>query len=311
MKNNLSFDFLVCFEASARLLSFTLAALELGISQPAVSQIIKKLEAHIGQSLFERKHKSLSLSPAGKILLVHAQQGLNRLQQGMLEVQNLGQKQVLQVHTDFAFASFCLMPKLAQFTKLYPNIEVNLLTSQHQAIEAQPLADIGIFLGSGNIKHGQSYFLFAEQVFPVCSPVFYEQNFVNLSHKTIKNKAKQLLFCPLLQLSSKHQQLWFDWEHLLPLYGLVGLPQYLPIKFDNYPLLIQAAMAGQGIAIGWRQMVEGHIQQGLLQNIGLPVQQSKLAYYALVPERKRQNKLVNLFLQWLLKEGVSRSDMAR
>lgn len=300
MKNALPIDLLECFEISARHLSFTKAAQELGTSQPAISQLIKKLEAYLGQQLFERQHKGLSLSPAGKVLLSYAQTGLNSLKQGLLEVQQLPQKQILQVQTDFAFASFCLMPQLAQFSQLYPHIEVNLLTNQQAPSDSQELSDIGIFLGSGKMKHGKSYFLFTEEVFPVCSPAFYQQNFANINSKTIKNKTKQLALCPLLQLNSKSQQLWFDWERLLPLYGLASAPQYVPIKLDNYPLVIQAAMAGQGIAIGWRQMVDEHIKQGLLQPIGLPSQQSKLAYYALVPDRKRKNKMVDLFVDWLL-----------
>lgn len=303
MKNALPIELLECFEICAKYLSFTKAAQELGASQPAVSQSIKKLEEFLGQTLFERQHKSLSLTVAGQLLKIHVSAGLTHLKQGILEVQNLQQKQVLQVQTDFAFASFCLMPKLAQFTQLHPTIEVNLLTHQQTPNDSLELGDIGIYLGTGQIKHGRSYLLFAEQVFPVCSPAFFEKNFLKLGSKnpnSIQFISKQLALCPLLQLKSKPHQTWFDWEQLLPLYGLSSLPQYVPIKFDNYPLLIQAAMAGQGVAIGWRQMVDEHIQQGLLQNIGLPVQQSKLAYYALVPERKRKNKVVDLFVNWLL-----------
>ena len=112
---DLPLDTLRVFEAAARLRSFTAAAVELGTTQPAVSQQMKRLEAQLGTRLFDRIYRGIELTEAGLLLFEQVHQGLQAMDDGVAQASGRGQREVLQVATDFAFAAFWLMPRLQRF----------------------------------------------------------------------------------------------------------------------------------------------------------------------------------------------------
>lgn len=287
-------DALRTFEACGRLLSFTAAANALASSQPAVSQQIKRLELQLGQRLFERTHRSIGLTEAGRTLLAHVQEGLQAIDAGVLAVQSATQREALQVQTDFAFAAYWLLPRIGRFQQDHPDIALSLLTSNQAALEANTQADATVLFGNGRIKHAQTDLLFQEEVFPVCSPRLLPTPEARRQF----NPAAQ----PLLQLTANPHHAWFDWQHLLAELGLKQPPQYAPINFDNYTLLVQAAIAGQGIAIGWRHLVDDLLDNGLLVRVGKASARSALGYHLVIPQRKRQSAAVKTFARWLLSE---------
>src|SRR3990167_9540682 len=116
--DGVSLDVLRVFESAARQLSFTAAASELGTSQPAISQQIKRLEQQLATRLFDRVYRGIALTDAGELLLSYVQDGLQSLDAGLLAVTAQQQHEVLQVATDFAFAAYWLMPRLQRFHQL-------------------------------------------------------------------------------------------------------------------------------------------------------------------------------------------------
>ena len=102
---DMSLDLLRAFEAAARLLSFTAAAIELGTTQPAVSQQIKRLEEQLATRLFDRIYRGIELTEAGEVLFSHVQSGMQSMDAGLVAVTDQNQHEVLQVATDFAFAA--------------------------------------------------------------------------------------------------------------------------------------------------------------------------------------------------------------
>src|SRR3989338_8942581 len=112
LNERLSLDLLRVFESAARYLSFTAAAVELGTTQPAVSQQIQRLEKHLDSRLFDRVYRGIELTDAGRLLLEHVQDGLATLDAGLAAVGAKPQHEVLQVATDFASAAYWLMPRL-------------------------------------------------------------------------------------------------------------------------------------------------------------------------------------------------------
>jgi putative choline sulfate-utilization transcription factor len=295
---SIALDAMRTFEACGRLLSFTAAAHTLASSQPAVSQQIKRLEGQLGQRLFERTHRSIALTPAGRTLLAHVQEGLQSIDAGVLAVQSATQRAPLQVQTDFAFAAYWLLPRIGRFQQDHPDIALSLLTSNQAALEANTQADATIVFGSGRVKHAQADLLFQEEVFPVCSPHLLP----TAAARRQFNPAAQ----PLLQLTTNPHHAWFDWQRLLAELGLTQPPQYAPINFDNYTLLVQAAIAGQGIAIGWRHLVDDLLDTGLLVRVGKASARSSLGYHLVIPQRKRQSVAVKTFARWLLAEMEGR-----
>ncbi len=108
----LSLDLLRVFESAARQLSFTAAAEELGTTQPAVSQQIKRLEKELATPLFQRVHRGIVLTDAGQLLLRHVAAGLETIDAGIAALGARQRHEVLQVATDYAFAAYWLMPRL-------------------------------------------------------------------------------------------------------------------------------------------------------------------------------------------------------
>lgn len=127
---DLSLDALRVFESAARLRSFTAAAVELGTTQPAVSQQMKRLEAQLGTRLFDRIYRGIELTEAGLLLFEQVHQGLQAMDDGVAQASGRGQREVLQVATDFAFAAFWLMPRLQRFHDAYPQVDVSLVTGE-------------------------------------------------------------------------------------------------------------------------------------------------------------------------------------
>ncbi len=288
-------DALRVFEAAARLQSFTAAALELGSTQPAISQQIKRLEQQLACRLFDRIYRGIVLTEAGRLLLGYVQQGLATLDMGVAAVTMQQQHEVLQVATDFAFAAYWLMPRLERFHQLHPEVDVSLVTSERGLGVLQSETDVAIVFGDGRFKNGQAHLLFNEEVYPVCSPLL-------LKAQPAPLPSAALARLPLLHLRPESRSRWLDWSGVFHALGISETPSSGMLRFDNYTLLIQAALAGQGVAIGWRHLVDDLIAQGLLCRVCLASVRSDYGYYVVLPERKRRQRLVDSFVTWLQAE---------
>ncbi|RBP84632.1 LysR family transcriptional regulator [Marinomonas rhizomae] len=283
---------LVVFEASARLLSFTAAARELGTTQPAVSQQIRALEAALGTLLFERIYRGVVLTNAGHILLKTTQSSLQDLRDVMQKIKQKPKSQRITVATDFAFAAFWLMPRLPEFRRLHKDIDIRIQTSQSEVDLASTEADVAILFGEGVYQGYLTEKLLPEVVYPVCSPKLLEElsGFTNLMN---------LVKAPLLKLNADMGQKWMDWELLFQLNGSQWQPSESVMEFDNYTLLVQAAISGQGIGLGWSPLVDDFIKSGVL--IALPnfTVQSDNGYYIVLSKQQTPTAPVTTFLNWL------------
>lgn len=288
----LSLDVLRVFESSARHLSFTAAAAELGSSQPAISQQIKRLEQQLATRLFDRVYRGIVLTEAGELLLRYVQDGLHSLDTGLAAVAAGQQHEVLQVATDFALAAYWLMPRLQRFHRLHPEVDVSLITSARDLAALPAEIDVAIAFGDGRFKHGEAHLLFHEEAFPVCSPQLLKGRVLPLAPTALAEM-------PLLHLRPEMRSRWFDWNGLFRAFAIAETPSPGMLRFDNYTLLIQAAIAGQGVAIGWRHLVDELLDQGLLCRLCAGEVRSDFGYYVVLPERKRRQRLTQYFVDWL------------
>lgn len=299
---DVSLDLLRAFEVAARLRSFTAAALELGTTQPAVSQQIKRLEEQLATRLFERIYRGIELTDAGEVLFSHVQAGLQSIDSGLIAITEHHQHEVLQVATDFAFAAYWLMPRLHRFHKVNPDVDVSLVTSERTHSMLRADIDVAVLFGDGRFKQGESHWLFSEEVFPVCSPQLLAGRQTPLPNDALRD-------FPLLHLRGESINNWFDWAGVFRALDIPQAPAPGQLRFDNYTLLIQAAIGGQGIAIGWRHLVDDLLDQGLLCRPIAGAAISGQGYYVVLPQRKRRVQIVQQFVDWLASEqalsGVS------
>lgn len=297
----MSLDLLRAFEAAARLRSFTAAAIELGTTQPAVSQQIKRLEEQLAIRLFDRIYRGIELTDAGQVLFNHVQAGLQSMDSGLVAITDRHQHEVLQVATDFAFAAYWLMPRLHRFHKLNPDVDVSLVTSERTHSMLRADVDVAVLFGDGRFKQGESRWLFSEEVFPVCSPQLVAGRETPLTNDALKE-------FPLLHLRGEGSNDWFDWSGVFRALGIAQAPAPGQLRFDNYTLLIQAAIGGQGVAIGWRHLIDDLLAQGLLCRPVVGTAISAYGYYVVLPQRKRRVQIVQQFVDWLASEQALSSD---
>ena len=295
---DLSLDLLRTFETAARQRSFTAAAVELGTTQPAISQQIKRLEEQLAVRLFDRIYRGIELTEAGTLLFQQVQLGFQHIDAGLGEISAQQQHEVLQVATDFAFAAYWLMPRLHRFHAANPQVDVSLVTSERSHNMLRTDIDVAVLFGDGRFKQGESHWLFSEEVFPVCSPQL-------LNDRPLPLPAKALLEFPLLHLRGENSSNWFDWSGVFRELGITSPPAPGQLRFDNYTLLIQAAIGGQGVAIGWRHLVDNLLAQGLLCRPIAETVMSRLGYYVVLPQRKRRGVLIQQFVDWLMVEQSS------
>ncbi|MGO2355443.1 MAG: choline sulfate utilization transcriptional regulator [Marinomonas foliarum] len=283
---------LVVFEASARLLSFTAAARELGTTQPAVSQQIRGLEESLGVTLFDRIYRGVVLTDAGYVLLKTTQSSLRDLRDVLQKIKQKPKTQRITVATDFAFAAFWLMPRLPEFRRLHKDIDIRIQTSQSEVDLVSLEADVAILFGGGQYQGYYSEKLLPEVVYPVCSPKLF-------SEFSGFNSLADLVSAPLLKLNADMGQQWVDWEQLFQLNDSLWQPSESVMEFDNYTLLVQAAISGQGVGLGWSPLLDDYIQNGVLVSLPHFTVESDNGYYIVLSKQHAPSAAVSDFLEWL------------
>lgn len=294
-KPNQSLNNLLVFESAARRGSFTRAAEDLGISQPAVSHAMRLLEADLGVALFERQHKGVQTTEVGQYLLEQVGMGLSLIDQALREVRSMQAHQVtLAVST--ATATWWLLPRIARFKQLHPDIELRVITTDTDLDMVRERIDLSITLGADDFANYQRWHFVDEEIYPVCSPKFLKSNPLP--------DLQALVNSPLLLLEERYRPR-MDWKQWLARFNtrLPRGPQLL--RFNDYSIVLQAAIEGQGVAQGWRHIVQPLIAQGLLVR---PLQQSVTTdqpIYITAPQGKVLRTDVTYLKDWLVAEAAT------
>ncbi len=249
------------FEAAARHLSFTAAARELRSTQSAVSQQVRSLEEQLGLLLFERIYRGVRLTEAGQALFVSVQEGFATIDRTIDRLQHRHRHPHVNILTDFSFAAYWLMPRLPRFRERHSHIDVRIVTNQGVLDWRTQEIDVAIVFCDERTLAGGVPQLFREEVLPVCSPGFLRQ------HGPIASP-QRLAELPLLTLTAEQGQSWLDWPRYFAQLAGIDYLESSELTFNNYTLLIQAAIAGQGIGMGWRGLIDDLLDAGML--VGLP-----------------------------------------
>lgn len=284
---------LLIFEAAARHLSFTAAARELGSTQSAVSQQVRGLEKQLELQLFRRIYRGVELTEEGMHLYEAVQGGFQQMVNCLEQLQKSRSRQSINVATDFAFAAYWLLPRLPEFRKQYPEVDVRIITSQGEYDFISQDIDVAILFSRQQPTQAPSQKLFDEVVFPVCSPSFLVQ------HGPI-NSHKKLAALPLLKLGTDAGQGWQDWRSYFKGRRSLVEPSEPVLTFNNYTLLIQAAIAGQGMGIGWATLVDDLLENNVLVGLREFSLHSDSGYYVVEPKPQELLHAKQFFINWLV-----------
>jgi len=291
------------FEAAARTLSFTKAAEELFITQSAVSRQIKALEDNLGLKLFERRPRSLTLTENGQALYRIATDALDRLQSATDKLRAETHARQLSITTTTGFASLWLIPRLRRFTKLYPDIDVRISATTETLNLERSLIDLAIRYCTPEAVPDGAIRLFGEEMILVCSPALLTDK------KRRLRKPQDLANHTLLHFDyAGAEAMYIDWGTWLTALGIGDLKSAGALHFSQYELMIQAAISGQGVALGRQPLVNELIKSGALI---APFKQTLVgsrAYFVIESKLSASKPHVREFAQWLLNEPCARPD---
>jgi LysR family transcriptional regulator, glycine cleavage system transcriptional activator len=287
-------DLIPGFEAAARTLSFTKAAEELSLTQSAVSRQIRALEDNLGVALFERHIRALTLTNEGRRLQRTVGEVLATLQETTNRIRADANTRHLTVTTTGGFASLWLIPRLARFTALHPDVDVRIQATYVSVPLDRGAADVAVRYARHDAVPAEAVRLFGEEVTLVCAPALMTSP---RRLRTLKDLAQHTL----LHLDTAHGIL--DWETWLTAEGLGSLKPAASLRFDNYEQLIQAARMGQGVALGIKRLVEHLIAQGELVVPFGQAMVSQRSYYVLRAPSPRPLPHIDAFTTWLKAEA--------
>jgi LysR family transcriptional regulator, glycine cleavage system transcriptional activator len=279
---------LTVFETVLRRGSVRDAAMELNVSQPAISQSLRQLEIHVGTPLLDRATRPATLTAAGRILQTAALDGLGRISDAIANIKRLQNADdgAVTIACSVGFATYWLMPRLAGFYAGHPEIAVNVHTTHHGAPRMMPGIDIAVRYGDGEWTDGKVTKLFDERVTPVCT---------SLLKSRLGAEGIDLDRAPLLHVNADDTD-WMTWAHYLQACG------YAPNltrgrQFTNYVQATQAALDGQGVMLGWKSITGALVSEGKLVEFNDRPMTPQNSYFGVAAPALKN--AADLLLAWL------------
>lgn len=284
---------LIAFEVAARHNSFTLAAEELGVTQPAVSQQVRSLEDELGVQLFRRLHRGLEITHEGSQLLRAVSIAFEHIANTTNHLNPKSEPTTIHVGMPYVVAAYWLIPRLHGWRRLHPEINLSLVTTEEGFGEISGDVDIGIAWGSGEWDGFTSTLIAEAATYPVCSPAY-------LKGRPAFSRPEELLNETLISIEGDRADR-IDWPGWFAEYGVQGYSGQCSIRMNNLSLVLQAACEGHGIALGWNMLTDNLVQNNvLIHPLGTSLKVSR-SYY-LVVRNGMENDTVQEFASWLLKQ---------
>ncbi|RZA20700.1 MAG: LysR family transcriptional regulator [Proteobacteria bacterium] len=277
---------LFVFEAAARCGSFTRAADELCVSQPAVSRMLSRLEEHLGVQLFERVRGGARLTESGTLLYRRVQEGFDTIESAIGEISARATgMETITLSVSTAFTTHWLMPRMSRFSERFPAVDM-----RYQLMSGRiggPLMDVDLgmrYLDASSVKAADSLVL-PEITLPVCSPQYRAG--------VPSGKGKNAM--PALIHMDNQDRTWatpFD----------QGGRADNALVFSDYAVVVQAALLGQGMALGWLNVVSHCLANGQLLPVGDEVTVSARHCCLVTPANRPSRPIVESVRQWIIEE---------
>ena len=289
------------FEAAARHGNFVKAAAELGVTAGAISQHIKGLEERLGITLFRRLARGVKLTDAGRAYLPGIAEGFDRLARATLQVHDSGLAGRLTVTVLPSFAAGWLVRRLPAFRARHPDIDL-VIRSERQTVDLhRDDADLAIRYGLGDFPNLEATHLMREEIFPVCAPALLNAD------PPLRAPADLARHELLHDAGALGNEPWIRWQPWLDQWGLdaFGLNEAgkrPALHFTDSVQLYQAAVLGQGVALGRSVLLGDELAAGRLVRPFADARSSSYAYYAVTTRTARANPRVAAFIAWVTAE---------
>ena len=292
-------DYLLAFEVAAKNGSFAGAASVLNISESAISRKVRLLESHYNVALFVRGRSSITLTREGARLQKPVSDAIDILRDVSRDTLGRGHSGGLTLAATNSVAALWLMPRLRQFRRSNPRVRINLVSSDDDAECLSDKMDLAILRGDGDWPGFNAKLLFGETVFPVCSPDYLIRRKSGVSTETLHEH-------DLIEVASTHTE-WMDWQTWLASLGAEPAAQNQVVEVNTYPLSVQAAVDGLGIALGWGHLVDSHLQNGeLVRPMNDTAVRTSAGYYLLKRDGQKSFPEQIIIEQWLNKVSETR-----
>jgi len=288
-------DLFAAFESAAKHLSFTRAGEERFVTQSAISRQLKSLEDELGVALFVRRHRALALTEDGRRLYETCAGMLAQLRATVAQIRGPAARQVLALTTTPGIASLWLIPRLALFTKAHPGIDVRIDATAVRRELAADGFDLAIRYGRVDAPYGRP--LGGESMQPVCSP-----QLIRDKSRPLATPADLRLHTLLQVLIPPGTDMPLEWDPWLQAVGLAELQPAATLSFSNYDEAITAALAGQGVALGRRPLIDSLLGSRKLVAPFKEKIASPRAYFLLVTPGARAKPAVQALERWLLEQ---------
>jgi DNA-binding transcriptional LysR family regulator len=287
---------LIVFEAAGRLSSFTAAGRELGMTQAAVSYAIRGLEEQLGTKLFERRHRQVLLTDAGGRFLADVTLGLSHIRKSAEEIRARSGGTHVTLSASTAFASFWMMPRLQQFRDDLPGIDLRIQTADR---DVDLLAE-GVPLGirGGTASDWPDYDLLPiakEEIYAVAGPAY-------TARAGIPATPAEMTLHRLIHLEEPFRAA-ANWKEWFQSAGVNGSVANRGLLINDYVLVIQAVMEGQGIGLGWRHLTDRLVASGLLVQITGHVMNTGFTFHVAWPKNRELTDSARKVRDWLVAQA--------
>lgn len=292
-----SLTMLSAFEATARHMSVRLAANELNVTPGAVSRQIRSLEEEAGTALFSREREGMQLTPEGEELYAVLARGFSQASEAFHRIRIGRSHTNVTLACSTAFGSLWLMPRIGAFWRANPEISVNHLISDDANDYRRAEVDLRIRYGSGAWPDEVAHELFADRIFPICGPGYYDR------HKSVP--AGEVASLDLLHVEGVDPQ-WTNWEEFLRRAQVPHGP-LLGRRFNNFSVLLQAARDDQGVALGWERLIKPMLDSGALKPLTDLSISAPGAYFLTWNENRALSPAAESLKQWLIETAEAES----
>ena len=283
---------LAVFDAAARTGSFTAAAAELSTSQPSVTRQIRELELALGITLFHRSANRSTLTEAGQTLADSIDTSFSGIERRLAELQDPDQMFVLAAAP--GFAQQLLVPVLDGLHEALPDVDFRLWLYDRDDELDTGSYDLAIRVGNGTWPGVDDVELFPERVIPVATRALADE--LGLDAMSTPH---EVLSAPLLHMEADGRP-WMSWAMWLDAFGLILTSGRRRVIHNSYPIVLQRALAGGGVALGWQNLITQLLDDGLLVQVG-PEVASDQSYHLTWLTSRGDDVRLRLVTEWIIK----------